>query len=120
MARCARGLRRGAVTSICLSGSAFRWAWVVFCAFASPSHDNERAATKTKGEIVARNHRLITRCTAPHPADLVFYGRVHVAMVTEVHTDGTYDEIEAAPQTLFVAEHRKKRWLPHDVGRFLR
>jgi uncharacterized protein YijF (DUF1287 family) len=65
------------------------------------------------------NGCLIEKCGEPKVGDLVFYGRVHVALVVEVHGDGTYDEIEAAPAALVVAEHRHKRWVARDVGRIL-
>src|SRR6185312_5297655 len=57
----ARGLRHGAVTSICLSGSAFRWPGAAVWAFADPARVSDRAATKPNGEIVAHNLRLSAR-----------------------------------------------------------
>jgi uncharacterized protein YijF (DUF1287 family) len=65
------------------------------------------------------NGCLIAGCAEPRVGDLVFYGRMHVALVTGVHGDGTYDEVEAAPRAVFVVEHEKKRWLARDVGRIL-
>lgn len=65
------------------------------------------------------NNKLIRDCEQPQAGDLVFYGKYHVALVTGVHHDGTYDEIETAPWTGFVVEHQNKKWVPIDVGRIL-
>jgi len=62
--------------------------------------------------------RLIKDCAAPQPGDTVFYGDSHVSMVLAVYPDRTWDEIEAAPATVWVTIHRRKAWLPRDVGRF--
>jgi hypothetical protein len=65
------------------------------------------------------NNKLIISCTAPQPADLIFYGQNHIALVAEVHNDGTYNEIENAPWTYFTVEHKNKKWVPIYVGRIL-
>ncbi len=65
------------------------------------------------------NNQLIKQCKQPQVGDLVFYGRYHVALVSGVHEDGTYNEIETAPWTGFVVEHKNKNWVPIDVGRML-
>lgn len=65
------------------------------------------------------NNKLIRNCKVPKIGDLVFYSRWHVAMVTEVYKDGTYNEIEASPWTFFTVEHKNKKWVPKDVGRIL-
>jgi hypothetical protein len=65
------------------------------------------------------NNKLILNCNSPRPCDLIFYGQVHIAIVTEVHNNGTYNEIENAPWTIFTVEHKNKKWTPIDVGRIL-
>lgn len=50
--------------------------------------------------------------------DIVFYSRYHATLVVDVHSDGTYDEVEADPDLVFVKEHHHKKWSPKDVARF--
>ena len=66
------------------------------------------------------NEMLITGCETPKPCDVVFYGRYHISLVSEVHNDGTFNEIEAAPWTVFTVEHKNKKWKPMDVGRLFK
>jgi hypothetical protein len=63
------------------------------------------------------NGFLIQQCKTPKPGDLLFYGKYHIAMVSEVHGNKTYHEIENAPWTAFAVEHKNKTWQPRDVGR---
>lgn len=65
------------------------------------------------------NNKLIKNCESPKVGDLVFYGKDHIALVSEVHDDGTYNEIETAPWTIFAVEHKNKKWENRDVGRIL-
>lgn len=65
------------------------------------------------------NNKLILKCKKPKPGDLIFYGQVHISMVSQVNEDGTYNEIENAPWTVFTIEHKNKDWIPIDVGRIL-
>lgn len=65
------------------------------------------------------NGKLIENCQSPKPCDLIFYGKYHIAMVTTVNDDGTYNEIETAPWTMFVIEFKNKVWKPKTVGRIL-
>lgn len=65
------------------------------------------------------NGKLLRNCTSPRPGDVVFYGRFHIALVVEVHGDGTYHEVETAPWTICSVEHKDKKWVPIDVGRIL-
>ncbi len=43
-----------------------------------------------------------------------------MSFVSEVHKNGTYDEIEASPLTFFTLEHKNKKWVAKDVGRILK
>ena len=65
------------------------------------------------------NNRLILNCRKPKPGDVIFYSRFHIALVIEVHNNGKYDEIETAPWTIFVVEHKNREWKPKNIGRIL-
>jgi uncharacterized protein YijF (DUF1287 family) len=65
------------------------------------------------------NDLLIEKAKTPEVGDIVFYGRYHATLVTAVHEDGTYDEVEAHPKLIFVKEHKNKEWIPRDVARIL-
>lgn len=65
------------------------------------------------------NNKLIKKCKSPKAGDLIFHGKVHISMVSEVHENGTYNEIENAPWTIFTVEHKNKEWIPIDVGRII-
>lgn len=65
------------------------------------------------------NNKLIKNCKTPMPGDFVFYGKNHIALVVEVHNDGTYNEIENAPWTIWTVEHVNKIWNNNDVGRLI-
>lgn len=66
------------------------------------------------------NQKLIKNAETPKVADIVFYGRYHATLVTAVYADGTYDEIEADPNYIFVVDHHHKKWVPRDVARLLK
>ncbi|MFD2045457.1 DUF1287 domain-containing protein [Ornithinibacillus salinisoli] len=66
------------------------------------------------------NDLLIRQADTPQIGDIVFYGRYHATLVTYVHEDGTYDEVEAHPKLIFVKEHKKKEWQPRDVARLFK
>ena len=63
------------------------------------------------------NGRLFVNCKNPKPGDVIFHGRFHISIITEIHKDGTYNEIETAPWTIIAVEHKNKKWEPMDVGR---
>ncbi|RLQ97425.1 DUF1287 domain-containing protein [Falsibacillus albus] len=65
------------------------------------------------------NGMLVQKAEEPKIGDIVFYGRYHSTLVVGVHDDGTYDEVEAHPKLVFVQEHKRKKWIPHDVARIL-
>ncbi|MGE5480713.1 MAG: DUF1287 domain-containing protein [Chloroflexota bacterium] len=65
------------------------------------------------------NGKLIKNCLKPRPGDVLFYGRYHITLVIEVNPDGTINEVESAPETIFITEHKNKKWRPMDVGRLL-
>jgi uncharacterized protein YijF (DUF1287 family) len=65
------------------------------------------------------NDLLIKKAKTPEVGDIVFYGRYHATLVTAVHDDGTYDEVEAHPKLIFVKEHKNKEWTPRDVARLI-
>jgi len=66
------------------------------------------------------NNKLIRKYKFPKAGDLIFNkAKTHISMVTEVHDDGTYNEIENAPWTVFTVEHKNKVWIPKDIGRIL-
>jgi uncharacterized protein YijF (DUF1287 family) len=66
------------------------------------------------------NGMLIEKATEPKVGDIVFYGKYHATLVVSVHEDGTYDEVEAHPQLIFVKKHEHKKWIPRDVARILK
>lgn len=65
------------------------------------------------------NNKLIINCKNPKPGDLIFYGQGHVSIISEVHSDGTINEIETNRKTIFVVEHKNKKWKSGTVGRLL-
>jgi len=70
--------------------------------------------------VYCRNsNKLIEKCLVPRIGDIVFYGTGHVTLVSDVHNDGTYDELETHPGTIVVIEHKNKKWVPRNVGRIL-
>ncbi|EST11499.1 DUF1287 domain-containing protein [Sporolactobacillus laevolacticus] len=66
------------------------------------------------------NKMLIRKAGTPKVGDIVFYSRYHATLVVGVHSDGTYDEVEAHPKLIFVQEHKHKKWRPKDVARLLK
>ncbi|TFB24264.1 DUF1287 domain-containing protein [Filobacillus milosensis] len=65
------------------------------------------------------NDLLIEEVETPEVGDIVFYGQYHATLVTAVHEDGTYNEVEAHPKLIVVKEHKNKKWIPRDVARIL-
>ena len=65
------------------------------------------------------NNKLIINCENPKVGDLIFYGQSHVSLLSEVHADGTINEIETNRRTIFVVEHSNKKWTNETVGRIL-
>jgi uncharacterized protein YijF (DUF1287 family) len=65
------------------------------------------------------SNKLIINCESPKVGDLIFYGQSHVTIVSEVHSDGTINEIETNRRTIFVVEHFNKKWTNQSVGRVL-
>ncbi len=95
-----------------------------------PEHYDTRAGTNTPATpfFFRRVTNLLAYCETngyymvaqkPAPGDLLFYGSMHITMVTAAYPDGTYDEIESAPWTGMVVEHRRLRWTPREVGRII-
>ncbi|RDI47983.1 DUF1287 domain-containing protein [Falsibacillus pallidus] len=66
------------------------------------------------------NGLIIKKAEKPQVGDIVFYGRYHATLVTAVHADGTYNEVEAHPKLIIVQEHKRKKWTPRDVARILK
>ncbi|HEX7064178.1 MAG TPA: DUF1287 domain-containing protein, partial [Bacillales bacterium] len=65
------------------------------------------------------NGLLIEKAAQPKVGDIVFYSQFHATLVVGVYPDGTYDEVEADPDLIFVKEHHHKKWEPRDVARIL-
>lgn len=65
------------------------------------------------------NGMLVPQAAKPKVGDIVFYSRYHATLVVGTHKDGTYDEVEAKPNQIFVREHVKKKWKVRDVARLL-
>ena len=96
-----------------------------------PEHYNTRNGTNTPSTIFfyrrvenfyaycKYNNKLIINCESPKVGDLIFYGQSHVSLVSEVHSDGTINEIETNRGTIFVVEHVNKKWTNQTVGRVL-
>ncbi|TBR16741.1 hypothetical protein EPO15_18640 [bacterium] len=51
-----------------------------------------------------RNHPALEASPTPHPGDLAFFGRWHIALVTEAAPDGTWRAVEATPRVWGVKE----------------
>ena len=50
------------------------------------------------------NHPALEAAATPRPGDLVFFGRWHIAVVTEVSPDGAWRAVEATPRVWGVKE----------------
>lgn len=98
---------------------------------AHPEHYNTKNGTNTPSTIFffrrvenyyaycKYNNKLIVKCATPKAGDLIFYGQGHVSLISEVHSDGTINEIETKGTTIFVVEHVNKKWTNQTVGRIL-
>lgn len=96
-----------------------------------PEHYNSKNWTNTPSTIFffrrvenfyaycKYNNRLIINCKTPKVGDLIFYGQGHVSIISEVHSDGTINEIETNRKTIFVVEHVNKKWANETIGRIL-
>lgn len=51
-----------------------------------------------------RRHPALEASPTPRPGDLAFFGRWHIALVTEVAPDGTWRAVEASPRVWGVKE----------------
>lgn len=65
------------------------------------------------------NNRLIKNCLNPKPGDVIFHSRFHISLIIKVNDDGTINEVETAPWTVFAKEHKNRPWKNHDIGRLL-
>lgn len=63
-----------------------------------------------------RNHPALEASATPRPGDLVFFGRWHIALVTEATPDGDWRAVEATPRVWGVKEsghdYLVKQWGP--------
>lgn len=65
------------------------------------------------------NGKLIMDAPEPRPGDLVIYGMMHVAMVSDTDGKGNVRIIETAPDTLRTVEHDWTPWEPQKICRLL-
>lgn len=63
-----------------------------------------------------RNHPALKTSPTPKAGDLVFFGRWHIALVTEVGPDGAWKAVEASPRVWGVkesgSEYLERQWGP--------
>lgn len=69
-----------------------------------------------------KNHSMLEAGVTPRVGDWAFYGRIHIAMVTIVNEDGSYDLIEANGERMRVvrstSEYMEESWgVPSFFGR---
>ncbi|BBN97672.1 hypothetical protein [Sporolactobacillus terrae] len=65
------------------------------------------------------NGHLVREAAQPKAGDIVFYSRYHATLVVGTHADGTYDEVGAKLNLIFVSKHVYKKWKDRDVARML-
>jgi len=65
------------------------------------------------------NGKMLLEGAEPRPGDLVFFGIMHVAMVTEVDGKGYFRLIENSPDTLWTVEHGWETWANNSMCRLL-
>jgi len=63
-----------------------------------------------------RNHPALEASPLPKAGDLAFFGRWHIALVTQVGTDGAWRAVEASPRVWGVKEsgsrYLERQWGP--------
>lgn len=69
-----------------------------------------------------RNHPALEASSTPQPGDLAFFGRWHIALVTDAAPDGTWRAVEATPRVWGVKEsgnaYLERQWgAPEFFGR---